>query len=609
MNLSGLFKKILSDKPNLAQRQTFAVAKKKTLPSLAQWRQLPRILSKTEKHLLQFSGLVIILCVVTLAVWYTLTHQIEVKAAGGSYTEALIGQPQLINPLYASATDVDSDLAYLVYSGLMSWQPQKGLVTDLAENFILTQDGKSYQFLLKEDARFHNGEMVRARDVVFTITAIQNPAYRSPLAPAFHNVTVSQVDDRTVLFELKEPSAGFLANLTVGILPANIWSEIAPQNAMLASRNLEPVGSGPYRFAEFSKDKKASIRSYTLQRYERYYGDQPYIDTLTFKFYADAEAAMQALQNRNVEGLSFVSPEQEPELTKNRLVQIVHPLLQRQVVLFFNQEKQPLLKTKDIRQAITLTIDKQTVLDDVLQGNGRVLNSPLLPELPTDATDPALPSFDREQANSLLEKLGYAWNAEKTVRMIKAPPAPKAKKGTPAPAPIPDTELTLVITTVQSPEFISVAENLVKQLQLIGIKASINPVAADHLFSDIIETRNYELLLTGALLGVYPDPYPFWHSSQSKGTGLNLSGYANRDVDTLLEEARLAVAPEVRQNNYQKLRVALANDLPAVFLYQSTYTYAPAAKIKNLNIEQMVSPADRFAKITDWYVKTKKVLQ
>ncbi|KKW33289.1 MAG: Extracellular solute-binding protein [Candidatus Uhrbacteria bacterium GW2011_GWA2_53_10] len=134
-------------------------------------------------------------------------------------------------------------------------------------------------------------------------------------------------------------------------------------------------------------------------------------------------------------------------------------------------------------------------------------------------------------------------------------------------------------------------------------------VEPEKFASTVIEPRGYDLLLTGILFGIDSDPYPFWHSSQSQQGGLNLAGYNNRKVDLLLEEARTTTDDAVRIEKYKTFQEQLAQDLPAIFLYQSTYTYAVANKLKNVRIERLTTPADRFANISQWYIKTRKTLR
>ncbi len=615
---SKLFKRKQTGPKDLTMRHVLSVSKKRRFPTFRQWRQLPSILTQGEKQTIMGALLVITLSLTSLGVWYFITHRVEIPTVGGEYTEALIGEPQLINPLYASSNDADADIASLVFSGLLKWDPNQGLVNDLAESVDISEDGTVYTVKLRKDAVFHNGEEVRARDVLFTINAIQNPAYRSPLEVSFRGVEVSQIDDKTVAFILEEPFAPFLTTLTVGILPAGSWATIAPKNALLASLNLEPIGSGPYQFAEFSKDKAGNILTYTLKRNPNYYGEGPMIERLTFKFYQDADEAIRALENRNVEGMSFVPTDLEEEAEKIRGVRLLHPTIPRETVLFFNEDAQPILANKNVRRAIALAINKEAIVQDVLDGNGTVIDGPILPGMIGYHPDIAKIPLDRVQAAKLLEEEGYVVHEDATFRTN-----PKAKPTETEQDETEDTEetsseestnsdsadLTLVLTTVQSPEFIRTAELLADQLKTIGIKIEINVVESEAFFDDVVAPRQYELLLTGVLLGVDEDPFPFWHSSQVGENGLNLAGYANRNVDTLLEEARLTTNEEERAAKYREFQDLLVEDIPAVFLYQSTYAYAISEKIRNVQIDRIAIPSHRFAKIESWYIKTKKAFK
>lgn len=585
-------------KRNLAFLQVLSAHKGSGLPSLGQWKQLPRVLSLGEKKVLLGAIAACALSLGSLGSWYVVTHRVDIPAVGGEYTEALIGEPQFVNPLYASASDVDADLTGLVYSGLMRWDQDDGLVNDLANDIQVSEDGKTYTVRIRDDATFHNGDAVRAADVVFTMEAIQDPQYHSPLAVSFRGVSVSQVDEKTVAFALEEPFAPFLSTLTVGILPSNIWGDIAARNATLASRNLEAVGSGPYQFAEFAKDKSGNVLSYTLERNASYYGDAPRLEKLIFKFYPSATEAVRALENKNVEGVSFVPGDLEEEVADIRSVALLHPDLPREVALYFNQTANASLKDKAVRTAVAQAIDKAKLVSDVLAGHGRAIDAPILPGTLGEHPDVAKVAFDPAAASQALQDAGYSLPEGATVRTLKKAPA----DGTP-------NELALTITTVQNPEFVRAAEIIAAELGAIGIRTDVKPVEGGSFYADVVSPKSYQVLLTGTLLGLDPDPYPFWHSSQTKENGLNFALYANRNADTLLEAARKTVNTDDRAKAYRDFQDLIAADVPAVFLYQSTYAYAISTKVKNVRIDRIVSPADRFAEIESWYTKTKKALR
>lgn len=604
-------------------RQVLSVSKTRTLPSWKQWKQLPRILTKSERTTIKLASLIIVLSVLGLGGSYILTHRVEVPDVGGEYTEGLVGEPQFINPLYAATSDVDEDLSSLVFSGLVRWDAQEGFVADLAQDIFINEDGTIYTFTIREDAMFHNGEEVRARDVLFTINAIQNPSYRSPLAGQFSGVSVVQEDDKTVAFILDEPFAPFLERLTVGIMPAGQWAEILPQNAPLAALNLQPIGSGPYQFKEFAKDKKGAVRSYTLERNPNFYREPALIETLNFKFYESALAAGDALENKNVEGVSLVDFEQVETVQENRNVTVVQPLMPRQVVLFFNEQINQVLSDFVLRSAINQALDKEAIAQNLYGNAAQVVHGPILPSMIGYQDQPLVPSA--ALANVALEEAGYT--LEGNLRRIKdelieeieevdtnedeeteEEEAEEESASEETEESTPSQSLQFTLTTASSAELVGAAELIQAQLSEIGIAINVVTVPPELLFTEVIEPRNFELLLTPIQLGADPDPYLYWHSSQIEN-GFNLAGYENEEADTLLEEARTTIDQDVRAQKYQLFQALMANDVPAVFLYQTPFSYAFASKIQNVNIPSIIDPSDRFADITSWYIKTKKGLR
>ena len=150
---------------------------------------------------------------------------------------------------------------------------------------------------------------------------------------------------------------------------------------------------------------------------------------------------------------------------------------------------------------------------------------------------------------------------------------------------------------------------MARQLSQIGVKLVIRPIAPEEMYTTVLEPHDYELLLSGELLGGDSDVYAYWHSSQVKKGGFNLALYANSEADAHLEKARTITDENERAVQLRAFQDILAADLPAIFLYQSTYTYAISKKIKGVVMESILSPADRFSHVTRWYIKTKTKLQ
>jgi len=581
----------------LTQKLVSSVSPDKLFPTWKQWKQLPKVLSKKERIIsLIIFGVVVVSSGFLLVNLY-LNHRVLVPAIGGEYTEGLIGSPQFINPLYSTLSDVDMDLTQLVYSGLLKWNQDEGLVTDLAESYSISEDQKQYTFTLREGALWHDGESVTASDVLFTIQSIKNLEYKSPLEISFRGVAVEQTDERTIVFTLEEPFTPFLSVLTVGIIPRHKWQEIPPKTVFLADLNLKPIGSGPYEFEKFTKDKKGNIKSYTLISNEDFYGEQVKIERLIFKFYSDLISAIDAIENKNIEGISFVPKELAEEFISNKHYDVYTPYLSQYTALFFNDENNEILEDDDIRQALALAINKQTIIDDALYSQAKIVNGPILEGYTGFHSEIVKIEQNLESANSLLDEAGWDMVEGEEARIKGATDEDEEPQ-----------YLVVTLTTVDQPEAIAAAEIIKEHWTQIGVKTNILTVAADYVDEQVLKPRQYEILLYGEILGADPDPYPFWHSSQINAPGLNLAMYSNRDVDDLLEEARGIADEAVRSEKYIEFQNLLAEDMIAIFLYQPTYTYLTSSKLQGINLDRIIIPSDRFADINNWYINTKSKL-
>lgn len=578
-------------KTALAISQVLQAKQVSRIPRAEQIRQFPRLLSPGERRIAGLAGFIFVIS--TLALGWTLfnSQRVTVPVNGGSFTEGLIGSPQLINPLYASANDADSDLASLIFSGLVQLDENGDVVPDLASSYSISDDGKEYVFVLRDDATWHDGEPVRVADIIFTYTAIQNSAYRSPLRAAFLDTSITQVDERTVKFTLSEPFTPFLTLLTTGILPSHAWADIQPINATAAEINRTPIGSGPYRLKSVTRDNRGNVRSYTLTSYAGYYGQRPFIQEIDFKFYSDVNAALDALKNRNIDSLAYIPPVYVDEVDNLNLTSIQTPSLQQYTALFFNQDAQPLFKNSNLREAIHLAVDRQLLVDTALSGLGRPILDPVLPGVP-GFQEAEFPITDLDTANQLLDELEWTY-----------PEAggPFRQSG--------DDELRIVLATIDTPELIQVAEELQRQLAQIGINLVINPVSSLTFQTEVLPSRDFELLLTGTLLGVTPDLYSYWHSSQSEEPGLNLAQFINRDVDEAIDLTRTSTDETVRAESYAEIANVLREDLPAVFLYQSMYPYALSSKVKGFSLDRIALPEQRFEQIESWYIRTRRIFK
>lgn len=561
----------------------FSLAKKR-FPTWEQLQYLPLYLSKLERLIIRaFIGVMVISVIFLLFSFYN-SHVLHLPEAGGEYREGLIGQPTYINPVLAQS-DVDRDLSKLIYAGLFRYNEQLDLLPDLAESYTVSEDKLTYTVVLREGLAWNNGNALLADDVLFTFQTITDPDFNSPLYSTFRGVSVARVDDRTVTFTLTEPFSPFLSNLTVGILPEQVWGDVQPSNFRLAEYNTKPIGSGQYQFKELTKDRAGMIKTYTLKRNPQYHGEASYIDTLVFRFFPDIPSALVAMGSGNVDGLSYVPKDYRHQLANEKNIHIHSLQLPQYTAIFFNQ-KNGIFKNENVTKALSLATDKERILKEALNDQGQIIDAPILPGFLGHNPDIEKFNYDPERAVAVLDEQGWT---------IPEGGGLRQKDG---------SELKFSVTTVDQPEYLKTADILRENFEAIHVGIELKIMNPNRVDKEVIKPRNYEAFIYGEILGSDPDPYPFWHSSQSLDGGLNLSNYVNKEADMLLEEARKSDNPDERAQKYIEFQNILIADMPAIFLYSPSYDYPVDRKIKGVDATRITIPSDRLNGIGTWYIRT-----
>lgn len=547
-------------------------------------------MSSREKGILVFLVALLVISLALSVTGYVNRNSTLVAQDGGTYTEAVVGQPRYINPILASTNDVDLDLTRVVYSSLFRLGSDLELANDLASSVETSQDGKTYTIRIREDALWHDGEKVTAEDVLFTITSIQTKDYNSPLASSFQGVQVSQVDDYTIRFTLQKTAyAPFLSSLTVGILPKHVWENVPPKSFALAEQELKPIGSGPFKFEEIvTKKKTGEVTSITLARNESYYGKHPHLTNMTFLFLNTHDEALAALTSGKVDAVGYLPSSLYPTVQHRGGINVQTLLLPQYFGLFFNQAKNPALGDAGIRSALDLAIDREQIVKEALAGQGEPMGIPI-PSGLFSFSDIKSYSYDPEKAKQNLDDAGWKIPDGKSIR----------EKG--------DKQLEVTITTTDWPEYIKTAELVQKQWEEVGIKTNIQSLGTGIIQQTAVAPREYEVLLYGENLPANPDPYPFWHSSQVKSPGLNLSLLEDKDIDKMLEGARTSVDSEKRKELLHQFIERFLDLHPAIVLYRPYYLFAQDSDLRGAGMEQGGLPSDRFNDIENWHVRVKRV--
>lgn len=192
-------------------------------------------------------------------------------AHGGTYTEAVAGRPQFVNPVLATSNTADQDLVSLVFAPLFKIDDFGKLSPNLAKSYTKSEDNKIYTIYLRNDVLWQDKEKFTADDVIFTIQAIQNPEIKSSLEPTWRNIVAEKIDDYTIRLILPNPYAQFINNLTLSPLPEHIWAGVPSQEFFSDQTNKKPIGNGPFIFDSLTETSSGRVDSYTLTANSRYF--------------------------------------------------------------------------------------------------------------------------------------------------------------------------------------------------------------------------------------------------------------------------------------------------------------------------------------------------
>lgn len=650
-------------------------------PTFSQWLCLPRILTRRETAglLLCLAGMLSAGCFILYSEY--ISHTKVIPADKGSFSEGMVGAPRFLNPLYADSNDVDRDISEVLYSGLMAYDINGNLVPDLAKSYSLADDGTTYEFILKDNLKWSDGAPLTADDILYTISIIQDADYKSPLRGAWLGVTGQKITNTSLRLKLKNPYSSFLETCVLKILPKHIWSNISASDFPLSPYNLQPISNGPYIVKSVNRDKNNNITSLTLAPNEYYYGQKPHLQNIIFSFYNNKESLIAAFNRGAIQAFA----PQEMDSQNNTAIAGTRDysfLLPRYFALFFNSNKNAALTDKYVRQALNYAVNKTEIIQQVLNGKGTVVNSPILPDY-FDLNNPTINyNYDIKQAADLLDKEDFKISDNGIrIKSVNKKPAftftknlMKGSKLDPdvkelqqclrkevAPnlqisgnfgadtldavnkfqekyrddilepnglnAPTGDVKqatrdklnqvcfpagnqtipLHFTITTVNQPIMVATANLIKTQWQAIGAAVDIKIEDIDSLENNVIKPRDYEILLFGEMLGMRPDPFPYWSSTQINDPGLNLALFQNTDADKLLNNARQAIDDSIRNDNLENFQNLLLDNAPAVFLYNPDYIYTVSDKIQGIKGGKIAAPPQRFGTVNEWYTQVKRV--
>lgn len=505
-----------------------------------------------------------------------LTH---VPDDGGRFSEGMVGELEMINPLFAG-NRISRSVEALVFNGLFRRDGQGEIVPDLAREYDINEDGTTYTVQLRDDASWHDGVEVTAEDVEYTFQTIQKPETGSSMRQRWEDIEIQAVDESTVEFQLPNPYAPFLEQLTTGIVPKHKLSDIEPQRLRGAGFSTDPIGTGPFRFDRVnSTDTVDEIR---LRANPDFYGGAPRLDEFVIVAYPDMLSVTRAY-NRDELSSMVLGSEFDPSLIDEpHHTQRTEIASMSQVLAFFNTER---LENAKLRRSLGRSIDTVELTSQLGPGYART-SSPLLPE--HMGYERVQPEFDAEAAESLLQESDWSRGDDSSWQ----------REG---------ETLELEIVTLDRDHYQTAARHLQEQWQQLGIDVSIALLEGEELQTSHIQPRDFDVLLFGIEHTSDPDVYAYWHSSQTGEDGRNVSQYDSETADINLEDGRTRSDPEIRAAKYRAFQATWAEDVPAVALYRPRQYHIWRQEAGAISVEGIVQTVDRYHNVIDWTIRTRSV--
>ncbi len=511
---------------------------------------------------------------------------------GGIYTEALIGEFMRLNPFLDIYNQSDHAVDQLLFNGLVRFDSKGIPQTDLAESWGVSKNGTVYNFSLRSDVYWHDGEVFDSSDVMFTIGLLQSDHGLIPedLRNFWSEVEVVALSDSQLQFLLPEPFAPFLDYLSFGILPEHLLGGLTLEEMIDHPFNLAPVGTGPFRFQRLLVENDRIV-GVVVEAFEEYYLDRPYLDEIVFRFYPTSEDALTAYQSGEVEGIGDVEDSilsdilAEPDLA---IYTAREPLL-TMVYLNLNNPEVGFLQNPDFRRAMMASINRDLIIENVYHGQAVPANGPIIPGTWAYYNDLEKITYDMIEAERLFEATGVTYDADGKVYLTED-----------------DLEVAITLLHPDTAEHTAIAQQIQSDWGALGILVELEAKPYDEVLSDL-EARDYQTALVDINLtnSPDPDPYPFWGQAQMK-SGQNYAEWDNRSASEYLEQARMTVDMGERERLYRNFQVLFMRELPSLPLFYPVFTYAITDDIKGVNMGPVFDPADRFNSVNSWYILSGK---
>lgn len=442
--------------------------------------------------------------------------------ADESKSQITIGIPQDIedslDPHNAVASGTE-EILFNMYEGLVKPDSDGNLVDAIAESHTISEDGTVYTFKLRQGVKFHDGSLVTAEDVKYSLDRCAGTSTGEPLVAAFSSIeSVNIVDDETVEVVLNAPDMEFLAYLTEAIIPAS--NEDPAGN---------PIGTGPYKFVS-----RAPQENFVLEKFDDYWGTPANIETVTLKVIANSDTIVTSLNGGAIDMFVRITQSMTGELSDD--YEVLEGTMNLVQAMYLNNEVEPFNDVR-VRQALCYAVDPQEIMDINADGKGTQIGSSMFP---------AFGKYYMEELNDL-----YATDLEKAKELL-------------AEAGYPDGFSFTLTVPSNYQQHVDCAQVIAEQLKQIGVTANIQLIEWESWVSDVYTDRNYEATVVGvdassltaaSLLRRFTSTAPN-----------NFINYSSEAYDEAFAKAESSVDDAEKTEYYKECETLLAEDAANVYI-------------------------------------------
>lgn len=513
-------------------------------------------------------------------------YQTVQPVEGGIYSEGIVGSYTNANPLYATGP-VDEAVSKLLFAGLFSYDDKNRLAPNLAASYTVNDAGTEYTVKLRKNLKWHDGEPLTSKDVLFTYKTIQNPDAQSPLNRSWQGVGITAKDERTVVFKLPNPLSSFPYSLTTGLVPEHVLKPISLDTLRSAKFNtIKPVGAGPFKFRtlEVTGDTPTTRQvEVALEPFDGYFDGKPKLSSFVVHTFPNQDSMLNSFRDKSI--TAMVGLRQMPgDLREDKTVKANGLPLTAATMAFFKTTN-PVLANKEVRQALVQGAEPNSIIDGLGYQAQPVKQPVLRNQIGYDQANGQV-TGQPKQAAAALEAAGW----------VPGRDGIRSKAG---------QRLAFKLYAEDNPEYQHVARTLEKQWRAIGADVQIYLQGDDDL-RYTVAYHTYDALLYGISIGTDPDVFAYWHSTQGdvrSQNRLNFSEYRSAVADEALEAGRTRTDEKLRAVKYQAFLKAWKDDAPALGLYQPRFLYVTRGEVHNLVDHTVNSGTDRFDTVHEWMIR------